>query len=311
MALESTFIAPSNHPTQATALRNFVRWAFDDEEGRLTGFTPTPGTGMQMQISPGAAVVKGTASGQGAYFVHNGSSENVAWPAAAAQARIDALVLVVADSDYGSIPGSLGPSWKVVTGTPGVSPVAPTDGAITSALNTGGAWYRFANVLIPGSATSISGGNITNVANTIGQEGSPTIISEVTREVVADLNVSGATGTWISAASWMSPINITIPPSGKMDIIVGANLKVDNSTLWSSYGLSGAVSRTVSDNGFRWGVKGGDTKGMRAHAFRRHVGLPPGGTLTITPYYYRFGGSSPTLDNGFLQAIPVYLPGDV
>src|SRR5687768_3784310 len=126
MALEATFIAPDGYETSATALRQLVQDAFGNYGGRVRGFTLTPSApeaGLALDVAAGSAVLKGTAAGQGAYYIANEETETISWPAASGQPRYDSLVLVAADSDYGSIPASVGPIWRVIQGTPAASPV--------------------------------------------------------------------------------------------------------------------------------------------------------------------------------------------
>jgi hypothetical protein len=132
-------------------------------------------------------------------------------------------------------------------------------------------------------------------------------------EAIGDYGGTPSTGSWVSNAAvtnWLSPITITVPPSGEFDVTIGANLRSSTSTFWLSYQVSGAASYAIGTYGFQFGVKGGSPDGTRACSNRRFQGLPPGGTVTFTPYVYRFGGSI-AMDKGILQVCPVYYPGDV
>jgi hypothetical protein len=135
--------------------------------GRRTGafrygdFTLTPsGSAMSMAIGRGDMYLHGTESvtDQGGYFVWNNASETLAWPAAAAQPRIDTLVLRVIDTDYGADAAGSKATWEIVSGTPAASPTAVPDSAFApaGAFYHPGAWVRVADVTVPGGVTNLS-----------------------------------------------------------------------------------------------------------------------------------------------------------
>jgi hypothetical protein len=134
---------------------------------RWGDFTCTAtGVSGQMAVSAGAAFLLGAeAALQGSYYAFSEATQNVSFAAAgsASTQRIDALILRVADDQYGTIPGTLGAYLEVVQGVPATSPVARPD----SDFNTGGsqyvrgAWFRIADVRRNFGDTTIPGGQIT------------------------------------------------------------------------------------------------------------------------------------------------------
>ena len=164
MTLSSAFLANNGYQTAAEDFRNFVNSTFGRAQGLHfnTDLALTPGAGLSMNYAPGAITVQGmNLASQGAYFVWDSAGGNIPWPAAnGSNPRIDALVMFVCDSQYGSASVGDGPQWTIVQGTPAGSPSAPTDATIISALPGPGGWYRMANVTIPTAATGILSGNI-------------------------------------------------------------------------------------------------------------------------------------------------------
>jgi len=169
MTLQGGPIAPLGYPN-LTETDRFQLWAtMGKREGALSGFTiAAAGSGMGVTIQPGEAIVKGdSATTQGAYFVWDTSVYTATLGAASAQPRIDALVLAVGDTQYGTLGtamgGTQGPRWVVVAGTAAASPVAPLDSAIQTAVGAGG-WIRWANVRVDPGNTTVQAANITRLA---------------------------------------------------------------------------------------------------------------------------------------------------
>jgi hypothetical protein len=186
MALSSAILANNGYQTAAEDIRNLIKAQFPYGQGVSTNtdFSLSAGSGSSVNYSSGYAFLYGTAlSTQGAYFVWDTVGGSVPWPASdPSNPRIDALVLVVTDAQYGTASGADGPAILVVSGTAAGSPVAPLDSAIVSALPGPGAWYRLGNVRVPAAATLSStytytdtawtGGNATIIAGTVGTVGS-------------------------------------------------------------------------------------------------------------------------------------------
>lgn len=168
MALSSAILANAGYMTAAEDMRNLIKAAFPFGQGYSTptDFALTPGSGLNMNYGPGYAVVEGSAAGsEGAYFVWDTVGSTIPWVAPdPTNPRIDALILFVCDSQYGTATASDGPQWYIVEGVAASSPSAPSDATIASTLPGPGGWYRVANVTLPANATAILAGNITTTS---------------------------------------------------------------------------------------------------------------------------------------------------
>ncbi|GAA4908012.1 hypothetical protein [Streptomonospora salina] len=158
MALSVAALGTNQYTTTIEDVRNLVAAVLPGDGGIGVGwqFPVAPvqqEIGIAVEIGPGIAVLDGNAATlQGSYFVWSAEPEVQSWPAPAAQPRVDALVLSVADAQYGEVE-TQGPTWLIVEGVASTTPVAPSDAEI-SAMTEPGAWTRVANVRVdPGDAT--------------------------------------------------------------------------------------------------------------------------------------------------------------
>ncbi|MCY0942606.1 hypothetical protein [Streptomyces antarcticus] len=139
---EDTRLAPTSPLIHETETR--VR------DGVLAGGAPFAATGagsMTVQIGPGRAIVQGTDS-QGAYPVANDSPVLLTFGDGAAQnARIDSVVLRVADSLFDGGPNAA--RIEIVQGSASTSPVPPTLPA---------ACLRLWDVAVPAGTSAGAGG---------------------------------------------------------------------------------------------------------------------------------------------------------
>lgn len=294
MTLQVAHIAPGSYQTSSTTLRNIIKRAFRGS-GPMGDFTLTPVGGvLQLTTNAGwAAVIAGTAVSQGSYFVWSDVVETITFPTASAQSRWDALLLLVADDEYGSVT-LRGPKWKIVQGTPAGSPVKLTDGQVAAGVTEAGAYIRVADVKIVGSATSIVGGDVSLTWEDI---------YKIHERKFTGAACTGTVATWVDVPSGTcSPISIKVPPSGKITVRVGANLKnVDfaTSTVWLSYKLTGIVNEEDYN-----GVKACGSGGARATAERTFFGLTPGSIVTVQPRTFYGAGlvGDTSVDSALLQA---------
>jgi hypothetical protein len=109
-------------------------------------------SGMVVKVPAGFAIVRGHA-----YL--STATENITITAAAANPRIDVLVLELN-------PTANTITLKMVNGTAAASPVAPTLTQTTDALFQ----LALAQVLVPASATTIAAGNVTDVRSFLGNQ---------------------------------------------------------------------------------------------------------------------------------------------
>jgi hypothetical protein len=146
-------------------------------------------SGMVVKVPAGFAIVRGHA------YVSN-ATENLTVTASAANPRIDLVVLELNPSANETI-------LKVIAGTPAVSPVAPTltqttDGLFQLALGT---------ITVPGSATTISAGNVVDSRRFIGtQFGRWTTTTRPASPVagVAGLNTTTGQPEFWNGSAWVS-----------------------------------------------------------------------------------------------------------
>lgn len=161
MTLDTVHLGSGSWANKVETDRRLLSRLFGGRRGVITGFTASTPAGMNLGLTAGEAIVGGKSAPttQGAYYVTDTAAATLAWPAAAASPRIDALVLMVGDSQYGA-QGNLGPRWLIVQGTPAGSPSPPTDAQIQTAVGPGG-WERALEVLVPVGAATLLPGNIT------------------------------------------------------------------------------------------------------------------------------------------------------
>jgi len=112
-----------------------------------------PGGILGVNVGGGAAVIAGTnATGQGSYHAYEvGSKQLLLAPADASLARVDRIVAVVGDADYG---GSDGFTIEAITGVPANPPLTPAAPATSIDLAT---------VAVAAGAPAIASGNITDL----------------------------------------------------------------------------------------------------------------------------------------------------
>lgn len=169
MGLYSGMIAPDNYVNLAETDRQLLRHVAGDTPGvvGLDDFMVEATTGLNLTARAGRAFVEGkSATSQGFYIAWADTVTPIAIAPNGAQPRIDRIVLVVRDSQYGALPSGKtpGPEILAVPGTPGTTPAAPTDSAVTEYVGPGG-WLELATVAVAASATTIIQTNITTKRN--------------------------------------------------------------------------------------------------------------------------------------------------
>ncbi|MEV6817837.1 hypothetical protein AB0M72_03685 [Nocardiopsis dassonvillei] len=158
MALSATGIGQDQYPTTVEDYRNLITALLPGSGAIGLGeFTLAPfpqDIGLAVEVGPGRVVLEGrAATGQGSYFAWSSEPEVLQWPAPSAQPRVDALVLTVADAQYGTVEVQ-GPAWLVVQGVASTTPVPPSTAEIEAAAPAG-AWVRVADVGVSPGATVI------------------------------------------------------------------------------------------------------------------------------------------------------------
>lgn len=157
-----------NHPVEL--FRNLLKAQTAAGKGYMRSssdfsFTPS-GASLSLAVAEGWAAIHGTEnSSQGSYFVWSNGADNIAWPSASGQPRIDSLILRVIDKQYGTDPDANGAQYEVVQGVPSGSPSAIADVEFEPGgdFHRPGAWWRMANVLIEPGDTVMSATTITDL----------------------------------------------------------------------------------------------------------------------------------------------------
>src|SRR5687768_4376852 len=148
MTLSVSFLAANGWQTTIEDHRQLTKAAFGSGTGVLaaTDFQVTPMVGeLGVSVAPGFLVIEGNDhSAQGSYLFWDDDDNEVAAVAPGPVARIDTLLAVVADAQYGTLTGDEGPRFVWATGTPNASPVALSDSEIESDWAEPGAWARVA-----------------------------------------------------------------------------------------------------------------------------------------------------------------------
>lgn len=163
-------IGPDSFENDIRTDRKLVEFVTEGLSGAqdVTSLAVSPVIGQhQISISAGKATVAGrsTPASQGSYLVWSDAADVVSLPAVQANPFIVAVVLRVADPQYGVVSGSVGARYDLVPGAAAASPTSPTDGDI-SAYGGGvpGAWMRLADVRInTGDTGEIPAGQITDM----------------------------------------------------------------------------------------------------------------------------------------------------
>jgi hypothetical protein len=293
MTLQTAFIGPGGYQTTTTTMRNLIE-ALAPGTGPLGDFTLTPVPAV-MQLSAAAfkSMIVGGAVSQGSYFIWTDVPEVIQFQNADSQGRWDAVVLLAADDEYGSVT-LRGPKFKVIKGTPAGSPVKLSDPAVAAGVGEAGAYARVADVLVPASVTNMSTATIAFVWEDI---------YKVHTRQFTGAACTGTVATWVDVpGGTCSPILIKVPPSGKITVRVGANMKnsdFSTSTVWLSYKLTGIINEQDYN-----GAKASGGGGARATAERLFTGLTPGSIVTVQPQTFYGAGvvGDTSVDAALLQA---------
>lgn len=107
--------------------------------------------------------------------------------------RIDAVALKI---DLGTTPNNLANnivSIVVVAGTPGVSPVAPSDATIQTAVGAGNVFYRLKEYTIPTGYTQIDNTTVNTDKRTFSGIGTPALLDSAITQAKAPFALAGST----------------------------------------------------------------------------------------------------------------------
>jgi hypothetical protein len=303
--LEATFIAPDGFPTTAGALRALIAEMFADasgiRSGKLRGMSVAPAppdAGFAVTVNEGSAIIP-TDDGLGAYFVTQYAPETIPWIPAGGQPRVDSLVLAVADSDYGTIPASLGPVWRVVEGVAAASPVALSDADLAAALGTPGGHLRWIDVEIPPAPQEAITGNLMTARYAEARAGALQTV------VIEDAGAEQIPPNPGADMVNISPASITVPRSGKVKITLRGVMTVSaDATHRFGFRIEGAA--TVAFNA-TFSIT---TTKIGVHPFcdvNLISGMVPGTTLTVRAVGLTTGGAGSSVTSGIrwiLEQLP-------
>jgi hypothetical protein len=196
---------------------------------------------MTVKVNTGTAYVY-KADGTNAYVTKLTATANVTIPSnSSGNPRIDAIVIKV---DLGASPNKDADNVATlidVQGTPAPSPVAPTDGAIQTAVGSGNPFYRLANVTVANGAVSITNANIADtriqtplkiitVLDVNGNELLKFVVTTTAVNYVGIKNNITNNAVEVQALGDDTNIDLKLVPkgSGDVDIPTGANIQVNN-----------------------------------------------------------------------------------
>lgn len=293
------------------AMRREILGGLYPSAGIVKGLAATalPTPAMKVRLPAGLAVVD---DGQGGYYPLSNTTQvdlDIA-ASSATQARIDSLIAQVVDNGDNTSTYV----YRVVTGTPAGSPVAP---ALPPADAPGAFCLRIANVNVQANAETNGFVRSQDVAMI-----APAAIV-VLRPKKTDFATQpgwGSTSLWVdfTSAQW-PPITMTVPASGAIKVTISGGNMSNSSTKVSSirvaFRISGANtvsadpldSKAVLATGGRDETNAQTPNSLSASRTTYIDGLTPGGTITITPQWRISSGSASTVtfSSGQLLAEPV------
>jgi hypothetical protein len=245
---------------------------------------PTPA--MKVRLPAGLAAVD---DGQGGYYpvVLTTQTDLDIAASSATQARIDSVIAQVLDN--GNATSTY--VYRVITGTPSGSPVAPT---LPPADATGAVTLRVANVFVQINAETngfVRAQDVTVVAPSALLVPRP--VERAQTATISNTEFTGTVNTWtdLPTAKWQ-PLTFVVPPSGQVYVTLSANVGTKDSTssatTWASWrgtggGIASGTASTLTDPR---GVSARENSRCFASKRVRVTGLTAGASVTLTPIYF-------------------------
>lgn len=269
----ASFMAAGGWLTSIEDHRQLTRAIFGPGSGVLTtsDFVPTPVVGeLAIALTPGYIVMEGNDdTAQGSYLFWEHESVSVAAVAPGVTARVDSLLAVVADEQYGTLIGEPGARFVWATGTPAASPVALSDSEIESSWAEPGAWYRIADIRVDPGTTEFESSDITPASDLL--------VVAAPGEVVYQ---SFATVAQAIANNTATSVTLTAPDINKVDGWDAAQPTRFTPKVAGYYRIDGHLSLAANGTGARYAEL---TK--NAATIRGSAGTAPP-TLAITCVIY-------------------------
>lgn len=255
------------------------------------------GANMSVDVASGVAVITGDdVTSQGKYQCTSTATENVTVPAAPGSGtRVHRVVARVKDKLHNGTWTTYEWTLELLADTGSGTPATPA-----SAVS-------LATVSVSAGQVSVLDSNITNSAAAARLFGTP-------RPTVTDFVSApsfGSTGAWVDFTSgqW-PPISFTVPPVGALAITVAAgniaNTNASTATIRIAYRLSGAFTVGADPLDSKCVLNAGESP-LSASRRTYISGLPPGGSVTVTPQWRisSGNGSTASISAGQLAVEPV------
>ena len=279
--------------------------------GVIPGGNPfaASGTGMQVTIGTGRAVIQGGTT-QGAYpMVITASESRTIADGHASLARIDSVILRVYDTLFDAS-GQTAVAMEVIQGTPASSPVAPSLPSTTS--------LRLWNITVPAGA---SAGSPINWGTALSDQRSYTVGIGGIRPGGA---VNGSYDGELREQSgrverWSSSSSAWVPYPSQLGGIAPSSLSPGSYTGQYRDNASGLPDRW---NGSAWVAAGASGTWTPAWSTATGSAVPRYGNATVSAFYFQLGkmvlygidilfgsttnfGSSPTTADNWTFSLPV------
>ena len=155
-----------------------------------TSFVVTAGTGMSVSISTGNGLIS-TGTGFARRIATDAANTVAITAASTANPRIDSIVAYI-DNSVTPVQTVLNNTndilkFAAVAGSPAASPVAPSAGAIQTAVGAGNPYMVLYNITVPANATSLTAATFTDMRN---------IANEISDADIADGSISVQKINW-------------------------------------------------------------------------------------------------------------------
>jgi hypothetical protein len=298
---QATFLDGDEIP--AADLRREIFGGVFPRAGIVSGLkavaTPTPS--MAVRLPAGLCLVDDGAGGFVPLYLLTQTDLDIA-PSDASLPRRDSVIAEVVDTGD---PATLVRRFRVITGIPASSPVAP---ALPPADQPTATTLRLANVFVQAAAEThgnVRPQDVSTVAPSVVLGIAPTVTNFVTKPSFSSVGsyVDFTSGQWPAAT-------LTVPSSGAVKVTISAgnlsNANTSTSTIRIAYRISGSNTVTADPLDSKCVLATGtDETSMSRTAYIS--GLTPGGTITVTPQWRISSGTSGdiSLDVGQLLVEPV------
>lgn len=196
MTQYASYIAPNDYQNMVNSDRVVLEYLSGGVSGvflrgvtadgvDVAGYGCTPIAGVHaVQVNPGRSLQIGrnTPASQGAYLHWTDDEEIIPLPVPQSSPFIATIIARVADPQYGTVVGLVGPRFDVLSGSPASSPTPISDAAI-NAEGVPGGWVRLWDIRInPGDTGAIPVGQIADARTYLpNRAGDPLSCTSTTR----------------------------------------------------------------------------------------------------------------------------------